>query len=279
MKKVALINLKEIFSLYSIVETKTFEPVYLEWEEDTKPSLLEYSLVVYYNPIIDIHLIRNIRKSLSFHNIKFLVFCDSINIEQKKKILQSGADYAELLPMSDEEFVHYLQEINSLIDKSAFFNKEVITPFVLSTEEILNMMAVISASLDQVYLSTTPLHFGDVSGVMALAGERKGVIMISFFESYAKKIISSIMAVPEEEISEDDENDGVGELINMIAGGAKARLGESEGSFYLSAPSVVTGNQHRVIQQKDIPCVVMVFKTEDDYFAVQLCLMSLGIDY
>lgn len=279
MKKAALINLKDIFSLYSVVETKTFEPEFLDWDEKLIPNLVNYSLVVYYSQEVDIHLIRKIRKSFTFHNIKLLVFCDSLNIDQKKKILQSGADFAELLPMSDEEFINHLLEMNALIEKSTFFNQDVLTPFILSTEEILNMMAVIAVSLDEVYLTTTPLHFGDISGVMALAGERKGVIMISFFESYAKKIISSIMAVPEDEITEEDENDGVGELINMIAGGAKARLGESESSFYLSAPSVVTGYQHRVIQQKDIPCVVMVFKTEEDYFAVQLCLMSLGLDY
>lgn len=276
MKKAIFLNLKDNFSLYAIVESKTFEPTFEDWSEKILDSIYDYSLIVFYQEEVDLDIIKLIRRKIAFRNIKFMVFTNTITLEMKKTTLTYGADFVELLPLSDEELVNHLSDIRIMVDRSKFYNEAVLTPFILSIQEILSMMAVINVELVETYLNTSPFHYGDVSGIMALAGEKKGIIMISFFEELSEKIISSIMGVPIEEISEEEQHDGVGELINMIAGGAKARLGDSELHFLLSAPTVITGNQHRVIQQKDIPCVVMVFSIEDDYFAVQLCMNVLG---
>lgn len=276
MKKAVFVNLKDVFSAYAIIESKTFEPVFTDWSDKFLNDIFEYSLVVLYQKEADFEQVKEIRSKISFHNIKLLLFTDSLDIESKKKALTFGADFVELLPLSDDELIVQLSEIRILMDKSKFFTEEKLSPFILSTQEILNMMAVLSVELDEIYLNTSPFHYGDVSGIMALAGEQKGVIMISFYESLSKRIISSIMGLSLADLSEEEHLDGVGEIINMIAGGAKARLGDSETHFLLSAPTVITGNQHRVIQQKDIPCVVMVFKVEEECFAVQLCLNTLG---
>jgi chemotaxis protein CheX len=276
MKKAVFINLKDVFSAYALIESKTFEPVFEDWSETLLDNITDYSLIVFYQKVIDVELITAIRKKIAFHNIKVLLFTDSIDLDLKKKAMLFGADFVELLPLSDEELISQLSDIRILFDKSKFFNESKLTPFILSTQEILSMMAVLSVEIDEVYLNTSPFHYGDVSAIMALAGEKKGVIMISFYESLSKRIISSIMGATLDELSEEEHHDGVGEIINMIAGGAKARLGDSDAHFLLSAPTVITGNQHRVIQQKDIPCVVMVFKVEEECFAVQLCLNTLG---
>lgn len=277
MYKTALINLEGKFSLYSIVDSQTFEPVFIEWSKDILKNLKEYSLVVYYSPEIDIEIVKEIRKNLCFLNIKLIVFSDLIDINIRKTTMQAGADLVELLPLSDEEFVEILENFRSYFLHSKSFNQTLLTPFKLATEEILSMMAVINIEFVDAYLASSQFHFGDLSGIMALAGDKKGAIMISFYENLAKKIISAIMAVPEDEIQEEDEHDGVGELINMIAGGAKARLGDSDTHFLLSAPTVITGNQHRVIQQKDMPCVVLVYKVEEEFFAIQICLMAFAV--
>lgn len=278
MKKAIFLNLKDKFSLYTIVESKTFEPIFEDWSDNCLDQIYDFSLIVLYQNEIDIEPIKLIRKKIAFHNIKLMVFTDSINLEIKKRALSFGADFVELLPLSDEELINHLSDLKIQMDRSKFFNEQGLQPFILSVQEIMSMMAVMSVELDELYLNTTPFHYGDVSGIMALTGEKKGIIMISFFEELSSRIISSIMGLPIEEISDDELLDGVGELINMIAGGAKARLGDSEYHFLLSAPTVITGNQHRVVQQKDIPCVVMVFKIDEEYFAVQLCLDVLGFN-
>lgn len=276
MHKAALINLEGKYSLYSIVESQTFEPVFINWSVEILDTLKEYSTIIYYSPEIDIEIVKTIRKHLCFLNIKFIVFCDSLDLNTKKIIVQAGADIVELLPMSDDELITILESTHGLFKHENSFNHELLSPFRQATEEIFNMMAVMNIEFVNAYLASSQFHFGDLSGIMALAGEKKGAIMISFYEGLAKKIISSIMAIPIEEIQEEDEHDGVGELINMIAGGAKARLGDSDAHFLLSAPTVITGNQHRVIQQKDMPCVVLVYKLEEEYFAIQICLMAFA---
>ncbi len=276
MKKAIFLNLKDIFSLYAIVESKTFEPTFEDWSEKVLDNVSDYALIVLYQEEFDIEIIKKIRRKIAFRNIKLMVFTNTITLEMKKTTLAFGADFVELLPLSDEELINHLSDMKIMSDRSKYYNESVLTPFILSIQEILSMMAVINVDLVETYLNTSPFHYGDVSGIMALAGEKKGIIMISFYEELSNKIISSIMGLPVEEITEDEQHDGVGELINMIAGGAKARLGDSELHFLLSAPTVITGNQHRVIQQKDIPCVVMVFAIEEEFFAVQLCMNILG---
>ncbi|MCK9329574.1 MAG: chemotaxis protein CheX [Candidatus Cloacimonetes bacterium] len=275
MHKAALINLEGKFSLYSIIDSQTFEPVFLNWTEDLLNSLKDYSIIFYYSPQIDKQTIKTLRKSISFLNIKLVVFTDSIDLDTRKTLMQAGADLVELLPISDNDFVTILKDFHAKFTNIKTLNHNLLTPFKLAIEEILSMMAVINVEFVDAYQTVSQFHFGDLSGIMALAGEKKGAIMISFYENLARKIIAAIMAVPEDDITEEEEHDGVGELINMIAGGAKARLGDSETHFLLSAPTVITGNQHRVIQQKDMPCIVLVYKVEEDYFAIQICLMNL----
>jgi len=239
-------------------------------------SICDYSLIVLYQENIDNDLIKKIRIKIAFRNIKLMVFSNSITLEAKKSSLRSGADFVELLPLSDEELVDYLSNAKSLLDNSNFYNMDILNPFILSVQEILSMMAMLELEIVDTYLSTTPFHYADISGIMALAGEQKGIIMVSFFEHLSNRIISSIMGLPIEQISEDEQHDGVGELVNMIAGGAKARLGDSDWNFLLSAPTVITGNQHRVIQQKDVPCVVIVLSVDGENFAIQICLNLLS---
>lgn len=275
MNKALFLNLKDNFSLYSIVESKTFKPTFEDWSEELLNNLCDYSLIIIYQKIIDNEIIHKIRRAIAFRNTKLLVFTNSITLDIKKSSLSSGADFVELLPLSDEELISHLKDIKSLFDRSSFYNTNLLSPFVDAVQEVLSMMAMLNIEVVDTYLGTTQFHYADVSGIMALAGDQKGIIMISFYEALSNKIISSIMGLPIEEITEEEQHDGVGELINMIAGGAKARLGDSDWSFLLSAPTVITGNQHRVIQQKDIPCVIMVFSIDDENFAVQLCLNFL----
>ncbi len=277
MKKALLLNLKNKFSLYSIVDSNTFEPTFGEIDNYTTYNVLDYDLIAMYQEEISNELVKQIRQDFHFHNRKLLVLSDHLDIISKKQILQDGADFVELLPENEDDFLQILKNIALIFTKSSEFNAEPLQAFQLSIEEIIQTMAMFYSELVETYLSTTPFHYGDVSAVMSLAGEKKGAIMISFSENLARMLISSIMAVPEDDLQEEDIHDGVGEMINMIAGGAKARLGNSDSHFLLSAPTIITGSQHRVYQQKDLPCVVMVYKIDDFYFSVQLCMMSLSV--
>jgi chemotaxis protein CheX len=275
MYKALLYNLKDHYSIHEILESKTFEPEFAEYSDNELDSLTDYRLIVLYLPNIDVKIIRKIRENLFFHCVTLLVLSDVIDVATNKQALKNGADFVELKPDTSEELTPILKKIHDLHEESSYFPKNVLEPFRLSTCEIFQMMAMMNAELVQEYKITTHFHFGEVSAVMALAGKKKGGIILSLNEKMARLAISNISAIPADDLEEDDVHDGVGELINMIAGGAKARLTDEDEHFLLSAPTVITGRKHRVIQQKDMPCAVMVYRVDDEYFAIQICLMAL----
>jgi len=254
MLRAIFYNLNEHFSIAEILDSKTFEPFFLNWNEEILSDISEYHLIVYYSPKIDLEIIKKIRHSLNFKNIRVLIYCDQLNLGEKKEAIVAGADIVNLLPENEE---------NGLL------------PFQAAITEIFSTMAMINVNLVQTYLSDGKFHFGNITAIMALAGNEKGIVLVSLHESFARSLVSNMMGVTPDMLEEEELHDGIGELINMIAGGAKARLGDTEEHFLLSAPSVITGTRHRIIQSKDMPCVTMVYEAEEQYFAVKICLMNL----
>jgi chemotaxis protein CheX len=274
MYKAVLFDLADRYAIHRILASNTFEPEFRTWSEDELGHLDSFQLVVCYMPEINVPLIHRIRESLHFFNIKLLILCDNLDVEQRKEALIYGADLVELVPESEDDLISYFKRCYFQLQESADFPHGIIDAFKLSISEILNTMALLDPIPVQTYRRTSQFHFGEVSGIMALAGEKKGAMLISLHEELARKIISQMMAIPGDQISEEDLHDGVGELVNMVAGGTKARLSDFEEDFLLSAPTVVIGPTHRVIQQRDMPCVIMVYEVEEFHFAVQVCLMS-----
>ncbi len=275
MLRAIFYNLNEHFSIAEILDSKTFEPFFLNWNEEILSDISEYHLIVYYSPKIDLEIIKKIRHSLNFKNIRVLIYCDQLNLGEKKEAIVAGADIVNLLPENTDDLVPSLKKIQSAFDNSSQFEENGLLPFQAAITEIFSTMAMINVNLVQTYLSDGKFHFGNITAIMALAGNEKGIVLVSLHESFARSLVSNMMGVTPDMLEEEELHDGIGELINMIAGGAKARLGDTEEHFLLSAPSVITGTRHRIIQSKDMPCVTMVYEAEEQYFAVKICLMNL----
>ncbi len=83
----------------------------------------------------------------------------------------------------------------------------------------------------------------DISGIIEMSGDVEGSVVLSFPIETARRVCSSIAGA---EIGDDIESlsDAIGELVSMIAGGAKARF---EGKLVsISCPSIVIGGQDDV---------------------------------
>jgi len=66
--------------------------------------------------------------------------------------------------------------------------------------------------------------------------------------------------------------DAVGEMANMVAGGAKRVLAAAGCDLRVSIPSVVVGPGHTISRPRGIPCIEIPFETERGAFSVDLCL-------
>ncbi|MEA1952121.1 MAG: chemotaxis protein CheX [Planctomycetota bacterium] len=82
-----------------------------------------------------------------------------------------------------------------------------------------------------------------VSGVIGLSGRAVGTVVLSLSKEVALKAASTMLMMEATEVDE-EVLDAVGELTNMVAGGAKAELEEYE--LAVSLPNVITGRDHEI---------------------------------
>jgi chemotaxis protein CheX len=150
-------------------------------------------------------------------------------------------------------------------------NVAFINPFLSSLVNVLTTMANIEVTFDKPHLKTDNKSMGDVTGIIGMAGEKiKGSLAISFSESAILDITSRMLG---EKIEKLDETviDMVGEITNMVTGGAKKELVQQGFKFELAIPMMVTGKGHIVMHKTNGPIVVIPFKVESGEFFVEVC--------
>ncbi len=85
----------------------------------------------------------------------------------------------------------------------------------------------------------------DITGILGFSGGRKGCILVSLPAPCALKAVGGMLGIEFDEI-DSDVTDGISELVNMIAGGAKTKLQSKGISFDLSIPNTVVGQSHQI---------------------------------
>jgi chemotaxis protein CheX len=134
-------------------------------------------------------------------------------------------------------------------------NAEILNSFVSATVEMLRAMAGLEPRRGDPRLKGHDDASYDISGVIGLTGQVQGFIA----------------GEPATEIDE-GVKDAVGELANMVAGGAKRALAEAGYELRISIPSVIVGPGHTISRPTGIPCFEIPFETEAGPFSVELCL-------
>jgi len=148
-----------------------------------------------------------------------------------------------------------------------------ITPFVDGTVDTLKQMAGMSCTRTNLSLRMDGHNRGDISGTMGLLGKTEGFVAVVFREALARKLVCRMLQINPGEETDEDIRDGVGELMNIIAGAAKAELANTEHSFSFSLPAVIVGGPHTVGQIRGVPVVVIAFDAEGDAFEVMVCMV------
>jgi len=148
---------------------------------------------------------------------------------------------------------------------------EHINPFLKATIDSFTTMVHMTPQPGKPYINRgNGVHY-DVSGVIGLSGEAKGSIVISFPRVTALKVVSSFLG--EKVMSLNDEvSDAIGELANIIAGAAKKDL--TDFKINISLPTVIIGQNHNIVEPKDVMCMVVPFKCEGGDFDLAVNLKS-----
>lgn len=115
--------------------------------------------------------------------------------------------------------------------------------------------------------------YGDISAVIALDGESKGSIGISFSEDCILKIAFQMLGEEFEKIT-DDISDMVGELVNMISGDARRELVKLGFNFTAGIPVMSKGANHQIKHFVQERAIIIPFQTEGGDFYIETCFDS-----
>lgn len=146
-----------------------------------------------------------------------------------------------------------------------------IVPFVNSVRAVFQAMVKVQTTVSRPQLKDGSTPSFDVSRIIGFTGDVVGNVVISLEMSAAKELVSAFAGMPIE-ANTPDFSDAIGELANMIAGGAKKHLGNAA---RITVPTVVIGSGHHISRLSDVPCIVIPCETPVGHFAVEVNIKQL----
>lgn len=147
-----------------------------------------------------------------------------------------------------------------------------VVPFVNSVRSVFQTMVKMETTVSRPQVKQDPGVTYDVSSIIGFSGDVVGTVVVSFQMSAAQKLVSAFAGAAIEP-GTPDFADALGELANMIAGGAKKHLGASAG---ITVPTVILGKGHQVARLSDVPCLVIPCTTEAGEFAVEINIKQIA---
>lgn len=155
-------------------------------------------------------------------------------------------------------------------------NADFVNPFLTSLQNVLSMMAQIELVPGKPERKNDDRAHGAVSGLIGMVGaQTKGSFSVSFDEPLAIEIMHKMLGERPQGINE-DVIDMVGEITNMVTGGAKRILGEKGFDFNMASPVVVYGAEHQIKHTTDGPRIIMPFQHTVGNAYIEICFNSVN---
>lgn len=144
--------------------------------------------------------------------------------------------------------------------------------FLASAQETFETMVFMPIQPGAPFPKGHGMPQGFISGTISLSGEDQcGNLSLVFPLDVARMAFCKMMGMPDgSEVQSQELNDVVGELSNMVAGGAKSHLQDQNINFKIGLPSVVVGEGHYLEPPKDAQTVVVELKAEGGSFFLEL---------
>ena len=150
-------------------------------------------------------------------------------------------------------------------------NVDFVNPFLEATLNVLKTMAKLEAKPGRPAVKSNDVAHGDVTGLIGMTGEQaKGTLAITFTEQVILEITKRMLSAEMTKINE-TITDMVGEITNMVTGGAKKILSEKGYRFDMAIPSVVAGKNHIIEHKSKAPIIVVPFSTGAGDFYIEVC--------
>jgi len=124
--------------------------------------------------------------------------------------------------------------------------------FVDALTAVISKMAGLSFD---VLSSENDNSFDEITALMSLNGKYHGILFISADEKSMRTICSFMTGVPKDEITRNEIEDTLCELVNMTAGNAKLRTNNTDQIYTLSSPFIINGEKLTINTKKRITVI------------------------
>lgn len=146
-----------------------------------------------------------------------------------------------------------------------------INPFIASICNVFETMCGLRVTIGKPMIAPGKREQTDVTALIGFSDEAAGSVALCFGLDIASKAASAFAGTeitPEHE----DFGDALGELANMVAGGAKSKLV----GFHvnISLPSVVIGEDQHISASRSCPRLIIPCSTDAGDFHVEVGMVS-----
>lgn len=148
-----------------------------------------------------------------------------------------------------------------------------INPFIKASVNLFKDYLGLKLQSGKPHILADPQALYEVSGIIGLAGETVGAVVLSFSRETAIQMIAKMEGVHYTALGR-EVLDGVGELINIIAGNAKQGLLDFR--IEISLPGVITGDTYKIHWPEGIPVVAIPFTSDIGPFSVNVSLRDIA---
>ncbi len=147
-----------------------------------------------------------------------------------------------------------------------------INPFLKASTRLFQEYLGLSITPGKPYVRKDPGSLGEVSAIIGLAGETVGAVVLSLSRETAIQAVSKFEGKTYKALGS-EVIDGVGEMINIIAGNAKEYL--TDFRVEISLPGVVTGDVYNIHWPEGIPVVTIPLRSDIGEITVNVSLRDL----
>ena len=152
-------------------------------------------------------------------------------------------------------------------------NSEFFKPFLRAIDNAIETMVGISLKKEKPFRKEGKTTDGDITGIIGFAEKNiSGSVALSFPQETILKIYESMMGAPADEAN-GEVNDVVGELTNIVVGGAKVEFSKLGYSFNISLPLVVEGKGHKINHNHNNPIIVFPLSFENKDFLMEVSVV------
>ncbi|HCS50917.1 chemotaxis protein CheX [Rubinisphaera sp.] len=156
--------------------------------------------------------------------------------------------------------------MTTAIKRTSEITAKIVNPLLSSTKDVFETMLGCTPVRSGLSLKTRNNPEHELSAVIGITGNAVGTIVLSVKKQTALNIYETMLGTKAEEIDQ-DVMDAVGEITNMIAGVAKAKLQSL--SLSISIPNLISGKGHEVHYPTEVTPICLSFESDMGSFCIE----------